>query len=55
MREDVGLGFLCMGWLRLAGSLELQVSFAKEPHKRGYILQKRFTILREDVGACGTS
>jgi len=30
-----------MGWLRLVGPLKLQVSFAKEPHKRDYILQKR--------------
>ena len=32
---------LDMGWLRLAGSLKLQVSFAKEPYKRDYILQKK--------------
>jgi len=35
-----------MGWLRLAGSLILQVSFAKEPYKRDDILQKRPIILR---------
>ena len=35
-----------MGWLRLEGSLKLYVSFAKEPYKRDYILQKRPTILR---------
>jgi len=35
-----------MGWLPLAGSLKLQVSFAKKPHKRDYILQKRPIILR---------
>ena len=35
-----------MGWLRLVGSLKSQVSFAKEPHKRDYILQKRPVILR---------
>ena len=36
-----------MGWLRLVvGSLKLQVSFAKEPYKRDYILQKRPMILR---------
>jgi len=35
-----------MRWLRLVGSLNLQVSFAKEPYKRDYILQKRPTILR---------
>jgi len=28
-----------MGCLRLVGSLKLQVSFAKEPYKRDYILQ----------------
>jgi len=35
-----------MGWLRLVGSLKLQVSFAKEPYKRDYILQKRPVILK---------
>jgi len=30
-----------MGWLRLVGSLKLQVSFAKEPYKRDNILQER--------------
>jgi len=35
-----------MGWLRLVGSLKLQVSFAKEPYKRDDIPQKRPTILR---------
>ena len=35
-----------MGWLRLVGSLKLLVSFAKEPYKRDYILQKRPIILR---------
>ena len=35
-----------MGWLRLVGSLKLQVSFAKEPCKREDILQKRTIILR---------
>jgi len=35
-----------MGWLRLVGSLKLYVSFAKEPCKRDYILQKRPVILR---------
>ena len=30
-----------MGWLRLAGSIKLQVSFAKEPYKRDNILQER--------------
>jgi len=38
--------FLDMAWLRLAGSLKLQVSFAKEPYKRDNILQKRPIILR---------
>ena len=35
-----------MGWLRLVGSLKLQVAFAKEPYKRDDILQKRPVILR---------
>jgi len=35
-----------MGWLRLVGSFKIQVSFAKEPYKRDYILQKRPRILR---------
>ena len=35
-----------MGWLQLVGSLKLQVSFAKEPYKRDYILQKKPIILR---------
>ena len=35
-----------MGWLRLVGSLKLQVSFANEPYKRDYILQKRPIFLR---------
>ena len=36
----------CMGWLQLVGSLKLYVTFAKEPYKRKYILQKRPIILR---------
>ena len=35
------LHLVSMGWLRLLGSLKLQVSFAKEPDKRDAILQKR--------------
>jgi len=35
-----------MRWLRLVGSLKLQVSFAKEPFKRDAILQKRPVFLR---------
>jgi len=35
-----------MGWLRLAGSLKLQVSFAKEPYKKDDILQNGPVILR---------
>jgi len=43
--------FICtqyskMGWLRLVGSLQLYVFFAKEPYKRDYILHKRPMILR---------
>ena len=33
-----------VGWLRSVGSIKLQVSFAKEPYKRDYILQKRRII-----------
>ena len=36
----------CMGWLRLVGSSKFQVSFAKEPYKRDYIVQKRPVISR---------
>jgi len=35
-----------MGWLQWAGSLKSKVSFAKEPCKRDYILQKRPIIWR---------
>ena len=35
-----------MGSLRLVGAFKLQVSFAKEPYKRRYILQKRPIIFR---------
>ena len=35
-----------MGWLRSVDALKLQFSFAKEPHKRDDILQKRLIILR---------
>jgi len=36
-----------MGWLRIVGSLKLEVSTVKEPYKRDYILlQKRPVILR---------
>jgi len=35
-----------MWWLRLVGSLKLYFSFAKDPYKRNYILQKRPIFLR---------
>jgi len=38
--------FCRIRWLRLVGSLKLQVSFAQEPYKRDDILQKRPMILR---------
>ena len=38
-----------MGWLRLVGSLKLQVSFAKEPYKRDYILLKRPLFLKSPL------
>jgi len=34
-----------MRWLRLVGSIKLQVCFAKEPYQRDYILQKRPIII----------
>ena len=37
--------YVGMRWLRLVGSIKLQVSFAKEPYKRDDILQKRPVIL----------
>ena len=43
-----------MGWLRLVGSLKLQVTFAKEPYQRDYILQKRPKFLRELFNATAT-
>jgi len=39
-RSHTTFGHL-MVWLRLVGSLKLQFSFAKEPYKRDYTLQKR--------------
>jgi len=44
--QDGGFPMRTMGWLRLVGSLKLQVSCAKEPYKRDYILQKRPIIVR---------
>ena len=57
LRHALCLPFLCVvnvychacsfrvGWLWLVGSIKLNVSFAKEPCKRGAILQKRPVIL----------
>ena len=36
---------IIMRWLRFVGSLKTQVSFAKEPYKRDYILQKRHVFV----------
>jgi len=36
-----------MGWLRLVGSLKLQVSFAKEPYQQDDILQKETYHFKE--------
>jgi len=44
--QSGGFPMRTMGWLRLVGSLKLQVSFAKEPYKRDYILEKRPIVLR---------
>jgi len=43
LKSQLAIAFT-MGWLRLVGSLKLQVSF--EPCKRDNILQKRPMILR---------
>jgi len=45
-KNILSLHILHMGGIRLVGSLKLDVSFAKEPHKRADILQKRRIILR---------
>jgi len=45
-RSHGGMPRLCMGWLRLVGSLKLYVSFAKGPYQRDDILQTRPIILR---------
>ena len=42
---EVKSAFAAMGWLWLVGSIKLYVSFAKEPYKRNYVLQKRPIIL----------
>ena len=44
--HHIEIRYIDMGWLRLVGSLKVQVSFAKEPYKRDDILQKRHIILR---------
>jgi len=38
--------YTCMGWLRLVGSLKLQVSFAEYRLFYRSLLQKRPTLLR---------
>jgi len=43
-----------MGGLQLVGSLKLHVSFAKEPYKTVFILQKRPIILRSLLIAART-
>jgi len=45
-QRSESLVFSSMGWLRWVGSIKLLVSFAKEPYKREYILQKRPIISR---------
>jgi len=47
--------YVChMGWLRLVGSLKLWVTFAKEPYKRDYILQKR-PMIYFSIYVCDTA
>jgi len=36
-------------WLRLVSSPKTKVSFAKEPYKKDYILQKRLVFLRSEL------
>jgi len=45
-RDDVGKSLLNIGWLRLVGSLKLQVSFAEYIFFYRALLQKRPVILR---------
>jgi len=45
-RRQIYFGCSGIGWLQLVGSLKLYVSFAKEPYKRDYTLQKRPLVLR---------
>jgi len=42
-KSSIGV-WTSMGWLRLVGSLKLQISFAKEPYKRDYTLQMHILI-----------
>ena len=59
--SDIGKYFISVklgvdwhvGWLRLVGSLKC-VSFAKEPYKRDYILQKKPIILRSLLSIAAT-
>ena len=44
VRVDAHVSNTHIGWLRLVGSIKLQVSFAKEPYERDAILQKTPTI-----------
>ena len=46
-KTDTDPGCHAMGWLRLVGSLKLQVSFAKEPYKKDNILQKKTYNFKE--------
>jgi len=46
LRHPVSYRPIAMRWLRLVSSLKTQVSFAKEPYTRDYILQKRPIFLR---------
>ena len=36
-------------WLRLVSSPKTKVSFAKEPYRKDYILQKRLVFLRSEL------
>jgi len=42
--EEALVSSASMRWLRLVGSINLYVSFAKEPYKKDNILQKRHNL-----------
>jgi len=68
MMTHLYVSWRIMGWLWLVGSIEVQVSFAKEPYKRDNILQKRriiwsilltvatpYHMFHDDLDVCATT